>query len=443
MSDIVTTRIFTDGEKGITAAKLNDIVAGSSIQTDFVATKPVASTMDPADNLLVLKSSGQYAKAPFQTIVDSVNTQLPSNDAEIWLVRLKSLNSVGNCNFEVTQRNTGGLLTNPVTGTLIEDRWIINRVGATVGCSTQAASATGLGGIAIPGTNFLISRRFLRVTLTTQQASLGTTDQLSIFQNVEGSMMRELSGDVHSLSLLVRSSVAGLKFAVNFRDSPATQSLVKLCTIPTANVWTLIPMPNLPVWPGAGNFSTVPGVVGYLLGFCLAAGANIIAPTADTWQSGSYLGAPGMSNFAAQAVNSTFDVAMVQHEPGAVCSTLMDKPFAQNYDECLRYFQKTYDYDVVVGTAAAVGSIALPQANTTLVIGPTRFHKPMAKIPTVISYVPSTGAANSLFLGGTAYAVTGFNTLGKAGFLGITTTTMPAVVAGAFAQLHYTADTGW
>src|SRR4029077_18993233 len=130
MSDIVTTRIFTDGEKGITAGKLNDIVGGASIQTDFVATKPVASTVDPADNLLVLKSSGSYAKAPFSTIVDSVNNQLPSSDSEIWSVRLRSFNSIGNCNFECDQINAGGAST--FAGVKVVDRWLGQKTGTMV-----------------------------------------------------------------------------------------------------------------------------------------------------------------------------------------------------------------------------------------------------------------------------------------------------------------------
>ena len=58
-------------------------------------------------------------------------------------------------------------------------------------------------------------------------------------------MFRELAGDVHSVSLLVRSSVAGLKFGLILRDSPTTtKTLAKLCTIPSSGTWTLIQLPN-------------------------------------------------------------------------------------------------------------------------------------------------------------------------------------------------------
>src|SRR5258705_6505728 len=127
MADIITTRVFTDGEKGITAAKLNDIVASSAIQPAFVSTKPTASTADPADTMLLLKAAGTYAQVPFSTVVSSVNTQLPSSDAEIWSVRSRSFSSLGNGNFEVDSRNIGGTLTNPANAISLCDRWALNK----------------------------------------------------------------------------------------------------------------------------------------------------------------------------------------------------------------------------------------------------------------------------------------------------------------------------
>src|SRR5258705_11989572 len=152
MADIITTRVFTDGEKGITAAKLNDIVASSAIQPAFVSSKPTASTADPADTMLLLKAAGTYAQVPFSTVVTSVNSQLPSSDSEIWLVRLRSFNAVGNPNFEIDQRNIGSLVAAPANG-MILDRWNHNKSGtATLVASGQRISQN----VGIPGINFLI-----------------------------------------------------------------------------------------------------------------------------------------------------------------------------------------------------------------------------------------------------------------------------------------------
>ena len=106
-----------------------------------------------------------------------------------------------------------------------------------------------------------------------------------------------------------------------------------------------------------------------------------------------------MSNFAASPVNSLFYCGMIQHEPGPVCSTLQDKPFSQNYDECLRFYQKTYDYPVAPGTAAVGGGQATIMQNAssvTTVLGHLPFKKPMAKVPTVAAYSPTTGVIQAI-----------------------------------------------
>jgi hypothetical protein len=185
-------------------------------------------------------------------------------------------------------------------------------------------------------------------------------------------------------------------------------------------------------------------VVGYLLQITLAAGANLIAPAADTFQAGNFMGAPGMSNFAASPVNSTFEIAFVQHEPGPVCSTLMDKQFSQNYDECLRHYQKTYDYPTAPGTVTSVGSRTfLAPTAVTSAFGSASFHKPMAKVPTVTLYDHNNGAANSVMDNGGVHHTGAATTaaLGSTGFPQISFTTATSAIMPVF--FHYTADTGW
>jgi hypothetical protein len=442
MADIVTTRIFQDGEKNITAQKLNDIVASSTIQPAFVSSKPSTSTIATTDNLLVLQTAGTYAKAPFQTVIDSVSAGINS-DAEIWNVRLRSFNAIGNPTFEVDQRNAGIGITAIANGAFIQDRWTYSKVGTMVVNANPATPTAAGAEILIPGTNYNISRCFTRLTLTTAEASLAAGDYIVFTQSVEGPNIRELFKDVHSFQILCRSTVANLKFGICFRDpGPASKSLTKLCSLGAANTWSLITLPGLPVFP-SGNFTTAPGANGLQLSIALGVGTTLTSPANDTWQNGNFLGAAGQDNFAGKPVNSTFDVAFVQHEPGPVCSTPMDCPFTQNLDACLRYYCKSYDYDVAVGAVTNLGQIMWWQQNTTVLSNGIRFPKAMAKIPTVTHYNTSTGAANSVNFGGTNYATSSIINLGKGGFNGITTATLPAVVAGATAPGQYTADTGW
>jgi len=157
----------------------------------------------------------------------------------------------------------------------------------------------------------------------------------------------------------------------------------------TANVWTLIQLPNLPVWTPAGPWPLTPGSAGYHLTFGLAGGATWTSPANDTWQSGNFPCAVGQSNFAASPVNSYIDFAFVQHEPGPVCSTLMDKPFTQNYDECLRYYAKSYPYTTIAGTASINGydTFFFPLAPLLLSLEALlNIRNQMAKLPTTTLY---------------------------------------------------------
>lgn len=351
-------------------------------------------------------------------------------------VRLRSFNAAGNPSFEVDQANVGSSLTNVATGTRLADRWFLSKAGTMTVNSQQIAS-----GVAVQGTNFWITRNNLRITLTAQEASLAATDQLGIFQNVEGPYFREIYNDVYSLSILARCSVP-LKFGVNLRDSPATQSLNCLCTISAANTWTLFQLPNLPVVP-SGNFSNAVGTAGQTIRITLAAGSSQMPVSNNVWQSGNLVGAVGQDNFAAQAVNTTFDLAFLQWEPGPQSTTLIDKPFIQNYDECLRYFQKSYDYSTAIGTATAVGSRSFiaPTATGTA-SGAITLHRPMAKIPTTAIYNWATGAVNSVRDGaGTDHGTAAASNPSTIGFNAVTYAT--ATTGAMPVTFHYTADTGW
>lgn len=361
----------------------------------------------------------------------------------IWSARLRSFNAIGNPTFEVDQRNVGNLVSNIGSGVFAQDRWMYGKGASTTLALSAQKVATVSTSILVPGTNFCISGAYQRLTLTTAQASLGASDYARILQNVEGPQLRELFYDVHSVSLMVRSSVAGLKFALTIRDSTATQTLAMLCTIPTANVFTLITLPNLPVFP-AGNFSILSGAAGYEIGITLACGTSLQASTAGTWQTGNLLGAAGMSNFAASPVGSTFDIAFIGHEPGQQCSTLQDKQFTQNLDECLRYYQKSYNYGIVPGAVSAPGCVQLTTQTNQSPSSYIPFPKKMAKTPNVILYSSATGAINAVRDSAAAgdRAVTSVVAVGEAGYAGASlnayNTSGPTIY-----QWHHTVDTGW
>jgi hypothetical protein len=405
----------------------------------------------PADTTKFLRGDGTFARNAVSTNSGNLATLGSDNlilvpQSSIWSARLLSFQALGNPTFEVDQIHVG--TTVALYNVKIVDRWFLGGTGpyATT-CGQQAAPYPG---VILPGTNFALTGNFFRVTLTGQELTPAAGDNLQIWQTIEGSQFRELCNDVHSISVLVRSSVAGLKFCIYLQDAAGstTTSLVNLCTIPNANTWTLIPLANLPVFPSAGHFSIRPGNASYYLGFTLMAGSTYLAPAAGTFQSGAFLGLSGMTNFCASPVNSTFDIAFVQHEPGAVCSTPMDCPFTDNLDSCQRYFSKSYPYLIKPGTASTTAGTPIfapiGVAATPNVYGAVFFPKPMAKVPTVVGYSPVNGTANTVTdgLNGGDRTITGSVNVGDKVFGGFTVTGQwPSGTPWYF--FHYTADTGW
>src|SRR5215469_9796215 len=271
------------------------------------------------------------------------DNQILVPQSQIWSVRQRTFSSIGNPTFEVDQRNVFTAIANVPNG-MVQDRWGIS-TGGTLRASWQANQGQT---IVVPGTSFQISQAQVNIQSTTAEASLAAGSLFAFYQNIEGPVWRELANDVTSISLLVYCSIAGFKFAVSLRNGAQTVSLVKLCTIPSANTWTLITLPNIPK-PTSGSFPLTPGSNAYVLGVCLGSGTTFTAPSLDVWNTGNFLGAPGMSNLFATTGNS-FIIAFIQHEPGPVCSTLIDCPFEQNLRSCKRYYAKDQSYNVKVGS---------------------------------------------------------------------------------------------
>lgn len=184
-----------------------------------------------------------------------------------------------------------------------------------------------------------------------------------------------------------------------------------------------------------------PGVIGYTFAVCLGTGTTYQTSTTGSWVSGNYLGYSGMANFLANN-GAQFQLRFIQHEPGP-CSTLMDKPFTQNLDECLRYYQKSYNYGSAAGTV--IGSVfngLIPTGQPSYVIGFQGFLKPMAKVPAVVIYDNNNGAANSMYNNSiSAHPAVTTVSVGDKGISFVQLGT--AQTAGHWMTGHYTADTGW
>jgi hypothetical protein len=377
---------------------------------------------------------------------DNACHALPATAVDPFSMRLRSFNALGNPNFEINQMATPTGTTNPASGLRVLDRWFFAKSlsGAAVVNAGQGSPGAGLSPVVVPGTNFQITLNHLFCTVTTQQSSLAAGDYLGFHSYVEGTRFRELANDVHSISLLVQSTVAGMTFGVAIRDNAQKYSISYLCTIPNANQWTLITLPGIPIWTANGTFGSTPGTVGFDVWITLAAGANLLPAANGVWNAGNFIGAAGQGNFLAQPVSSVFSCAFIQHEPGSACTTFQDLPFERNFDQCLRYFQKSYPYGAAPGSfpsGAGMRSLVAVGA-TAYAFGVVNFPKVMANIPTVTLYNFNNGAAGQVRdQAGVVHGGATATTPTDSGFAYINFTT---AVTGAMAvYIQYTADSGW
>lgn len=460
--DIVGPVVSADGELTAFSGTTGKIIKRPTQASGFAkhvlngafTTQTQIGSADIANNAVtnlhpdVTMITGQTAKATPVVSADQIliwdsaasalrKTSLSSG---IWSVRQRSYNAVGNPNFEVDQRNVGGLLTHGVGSGLCVDRWGVGLTG-----SLRFTSQPTAGYVSPPGTSFNLSGCFWRMSLTTQQASLGASDYFYMNQICEGISLRELASDVTSVSMLVRSSVANLKFGFFLRDfngTTVTRTMTYLCSLGTANTWTLVTLPNIPVFAAGGQWTFAPGGVGADIGFSLSAGTSLTSPANSAWQNGNYLGAAGQDNFASKTVGSTFDVGFVQWETGPECTALIDKPFADNFDECQRYYCKSYDYSAVPGAVTAIGAVSM-WANTgwSGPIGGVTFPRTMAKAPPAFSVWTTTGTPNGIknVAGTEVYGMTSAS-VGSTGIYLISTATVVGPTMFAF---QYTAGTGF
>jgi hypothetical protein len=359
----------------------------------------------------------------------------------IWYQRLRAFNALGNPTFECDARTAA--IGTSAAGTFALDRWIRGGPGI-VASAVQSPVASG-NVITLPNTNFGITSKYLRVTLTTQKPTLAATDNLLIYQHVEGPRLRELINDVHSVSILCRGP-ANFSFGFWMRDSGGTYMLTLLCTLgAVANIWTLITLPNLAVWTPAGTYSLASGTLGYDCGVCLAAGSSQTTTANGVWlNNGGFFGALGQSNFAAQPANAIFDLAYIGHEPGPLATTPQDISFDDNLLACGRYWQKTWDYSMAIANVGnQSGMVRGSITGTQVQINPgATFPIRMAKDPTVTAYSPSTGAAGMVRAigAGADKAATTSTNVGETGYVLNLSTALAA--ADSF-QWHHVADTGW
>lgn len=240
----------------------------------------------------------------------------------------KSKNYISNGAMDFWQR---GLSFVSPTQTYCADRWQYTKAGTmthTIARDTDVPTFAQAG--------FLLPFSTL-MTVTTAQASLGSTDQVQLTQKIEGQFFSPLQSRQVSLSFWVKNSVTGT-FSVSVASNGGSRGYTSTYTILAANAWEKKTISFLhDASGGSWNYSTG---IGLYVTFSYAAGTTYQASVLNTWFNGNAHSHSSCSN-GVLTNGSTFRVTGVQLEEGIEASNF--ERMAGNYDNELRLCQRYYE----------------------------------------------------------------------------------------------------
>ena len=252
-------------------------------------------------------------------------------------------NLMYNGNFQCWQRSTNVTGLGAASGYFTADRWRINLGDASAGRFTMTRTAGDPDGF-----NY-----GLVINCTTADTSIAAGEQLRINQRFEGQDLQHLKkgtsgAETTTISFYAKIVGSATDFVVELQDNDNTRSISKIFTFTTDWVryyWT-IPGDTT----GALDQDTAMSMT---LNFWLHAGSTHTSGTLNTdWNSRTNANvAAGIDSIFASTSNE-FYLAGVQWEVGSVATNFEHRSFGEEFDLCLRYYEKSSAYGVAEDSTA-------------------------------------------------------------------------------------------
>jgi hypothetical protein len=236
-------------------------------------------------------------------------------------------NRIINGDMRIDQRNAGAAVT---TGTYsyAADRFFI---------ANQTDGAFSIQQVTDAPTEFINS---FKVTVTTADASLSSSQRFVVNHGLEGLHMADLaygtaSAKTTTLSFWVKSSVTGSYSATLRAGNSSTGAAYSTSyVINAANTWEYktitIPGSTIGTWPTDNN------TWGYLI-FNLGIGSDY-SITANTWVAGANGQGISSDTKLISTVNATWQVTGIQLEKGSTATAFDYRPYGTELALCQRYF---------------------------------------------------------------------------------------------------------
>jgi hypothetical protein len=272
----------------------------------------------PTETGTVLTNNGNQAGTFSSLTVNSNNISADNS--------LGFRNRIINGDMRIDQRNAGSAVT--ASGSFPVDRFSL--INSTDGAfSAQQDSSTPAG--------FVNS---VKITTTTADATLTTTQNFNFQQRIEGTNVADLgwgtaSAKTITLSFWVRSSLTGT-FGGSLRNSASDRSYPFTYSIFVADTWEYKTVTI--AGDTSGTWLTTTGI-GIQVFFGLGVGPDR-SGTAGAWNSNNNISATGAVSVIG-TLNATWYVTGVQLEVGSVATPFERRPYGTELALCQRYYYKT------------------------------------------------------------------------------------------------------
>ena len=300
-------------------------------------------------------------------------------------------NLIINGDMQVAQRGTS-VPSLTTTGYRTADRWQFQ-------ITTQGTWTMSVENDAPTGSGF---RKSTKVLCTTADASPAAGDVVLLSQTIEGQNLQQIkkgtaAAEQLTVSFWVKSNVTGT-YIFEIYDADNTRAISKSYTISASGVWEYktitIPADTTGAFDNDNDASV-------FIQWFLGAGSNLTSGTlnSSSWVSPTTANrVVGQVNLAS-AISNYWQITGVQLEINATATPFEFEPFETTLRKCQRYYQKSYNYSVVPGTADGANATftTTSRSNTSIPsLNTGRFGVVMRGSPTMTWYSPSTGASGKI-----------------------------------------------
>lgn len=227
----------------------------------------------------------------------------------------------------------------------------------------------------------------LYVTVNTADTSVGTSDLVQIFQNIEGFRIADLkfgSASAKQFTLQFGVNAPAGTYCVTFINAASNRSYVAEYVIAAGEAGTDV-VKTITVQGDTSGTWAKDNTTGLGIHWCLMAGTTF-QQAASSWGTGNVVGSPNQFNFMG-AVNNQFQLFDVGLYEGTTAPPFQVPDYASELQLCLRYWEKLASQNL--NASANQGGVA---------IGATfRLTRKRA--------APSTSGANQTFINCTGFSV--------------------------------------